>query len=121
MPTPWPFAVTSGSGVSYGFPFAFEVWIDHEGIAYGTFSGSVPGTSGPLVLEGSVTCAWIEGKIGVFAGRSTATGTDFTIMVSDGPDGMIIGTGRPGCDTTGFGDPTSLPITGGYIHVIPEP
>ena len=42
-------------------------------------------------------------------------------MVSDRPDGMTIGTGSPDCDTTGFGDAASLPITDGDILVIPEP
>jgi hypothetical protein len=41
-------------------------------------------------------------------------------MVSDRPDGMIIGTGRPDCDTTGFGDPAGLPITDGDIVVMPR-
>jgi hypothetical protein len=115
-------ATITGSGLSKGLPFNFQVWIDHSDVAHGTFSGSVPSSAGgALVIEGAVTCAWIDGNIGVFGGRSEATGTDFTVMVSDRPDGMIIGTGRFGCDTTGFGDPAGLPITDGDILVIPEP
>jgi hypothetical protein len=121
LPTPWPMAVMSGTGTADGYPFTFQVWIDHEDVAHGSFSGKVRGESGPVLLEGPVSCAWIRGTTGVFGGRSTMTDTDFTIMVSDGPDGMIIGTDRPGCDTTGFGDPASLPISDGQIHVIPEP
>ena len=114
-------AVMDGTGTAYGYPFTFQVWIDHEGVAHGTFSGAVAGASGPVLIDGPATCAWIQGNVGAFGGRSTVSDTGFTVMVSDGPDGMIIGTGRPGCDTSGFGDPASLPITEGQIHVIPEP
>jgi len=114
-------AVMTGSGLSKGLPFTFQVWIDHSDVAHGTFSGTVPSPTGTLVIEGPVTCAWIEGNIGVFGGRTEPAETDFTVMVSDRPDGMIIGTGRFGCDTNGFGDPASLPITAGDILVSPEP
>ena len=78
-------------------------------------------SGGALVIEGPVTCAWIDRNIGVFGGRDDATASDFTVMVSDRPDGMIIGTGRFACDTTGFGDPASLPISDGDILIAPEP
>jgi hypothetical protein len=118
-PTPSPFGTISGIGHLDGRPFTIDVWIDHEGGAHGLFDGSVVGASGPLHVTGPVTCAWIEGNIGVLGGR--ADWTDFVVMVSDRPNGMIIGTGRPGCDITGFGDPASSPTTDGDIHVIPEP
>ncbi len=118
-PTPWPFATISGIGHLEGRPFTIDVWIDHEGGAHGVFDGSVADPSGPNHVTGAVTCARIDGNTGVFGGR--ADWTDFVVMVSDRPNGMIIGTGRPDCDTTGFGDPASSPTTDGDIHVIPEP
>jgi hypothetical protein len=114
-------ATMTGSGLSGGLPFSFQVYIDHSGVAHGTFSGSVASPTGELALDGVVSCGWVEGNLGVFGGRSDATAIDFVVMVSDRPDGMIIGTRRPACDVTGFGDPAGLPITDGDITVIPEP
>ena len=42
----------------------------------------------------------------------------FTVMVSDGPDGIIIANGRPHCGTSGLGVPGSLAISSSQIVVI---
>jgi hypothetical protein len=61
-------------------------------------------------FRGDVECGWVSGNLGVFGGLMD--GADpafpdsyFTVMVSDGPDGIIIGNGRPQCGVDGFGDP----------------
>jgi hypothetical protein len=70
-----------------------------------------------LSLTGKIACGSVAGNRAILGGRSD-TGVDFVLMVSDGPDGIIFGTGRPNCDTTGFGDPASLPLSTGNIRVI---
>ena len=76
-----------------------------------------------VLIRGDVDCGWVAGTIGVLGGLIDGADPDspdsyFTVMVSDGPDGLIIGTGRPDCGTTGFGVPGSLPISSGEIVVI---
>jgi hypothetical protein len=114
-------AVISGDGTSSdGLPFLFAVSIDHSGVPHGRFSGSVPGAP-PSAIEGNATCASITGNIGVIGGLIDGSTVGFVVVVSDQPDGMIIGIGRDNCDTTGIGDPSTAPILEGRTHVIPEP
>jgi hypothetical protein len=73
--------------------------------------------SPPRAHSYRIRCGSFHGNIAVVGGTSDI-GVDFVLMVTDDPDGIIVGTFRPNCDTTGFGDPASLPLSSGFIKVI---
>ena len=103
-----------GKGERDTTSFNFTAVITPAGDAHGHFKAVLSGTS----ISGKITCGSVVGNVGVFGGQMADTEDDFTIMVNDEPDGIIIGTGRPNCDTSGFGDPGTLPITAGTIRVV---
>jgi hypothetical protein len=111
-----------GNGTRGTVTFSFSAVIK-AGTASGTFDATNPGV---WTYQGSVTCGHVvtlpDARAGaVFGGTSTDSSgvtTNVTFEVSDSPDGLIIGSGSTSpCDTTGFGDPTSLPITSGDIQI----
>jgi hypothetical protein len=63
----------------------------------------------------------VSGDIAVFGGLVTDSNgwtTNAVFKVSDNPDGIIVGEGSTTpCDPSGLGDPTSLPITTGFIKI----
>ena len=102
-----------GSGKRGAVEFRFHVVVTPAGNAEGEYYEVNPGVA---TFRGRVDCGWVSGNIGVFGGVIDGTDDTFTIMVSDDPDGIIIGTGRPNCDTSGFG--VLIPITEGEITVV---
>lgn len=101
-----------GKGARGNVTFSFDVTIEPSGRAVGTFFANAPGIVG---TKGNVHCGSVNGHIGVFGGVIDGTGNPFTIMVSDEPDGIIIGIGQPDCNTSGFLTP--VPITEGEITI----
>jgi hypothetical protein len=101
-----------GKGARGSVTFSFDVTIGSSGRAVGTFYANAPGIVG---TKGNVHCGSVNGHIGVFGGVIDGTGNPFTIMVSDEPDGIIIGIGQPDCNTSGFLTP--VPITEGEITI----
>ncbi len=111
-----------GSGVRNNTTFDFRVVISPSGSTSGRFESTLMSNTG-FPVAGDVDCGWVKGNVGVFGGQiegadPASLDSHFTIMVSDGPDGMIIGNGQPDCGTDGFGVPDSLPISSGDIVVI---
>jgi len=111
-----------GDGLRDSVAFEFHVILTPSAEVVGRFDSTLMSNAGVL-FQGDVDCGWVSGNIGVFGGLMD--GADpaspdgyFTIMVSDGPDGIIFGNGQPQCGTYGFGDPRSLPISMGQIVVI---
>jgi hypothetical protein len=127
------FTLVVALGVVAGSSAAGRVGVNGDGTrGTATFSFSVVlkagAVSGPFSFDnglgtsysGNATCGSVSGNIAIFGGTATDNSgrtTDAVFEVSDNPDGLIFGTGRPACDTTGFGDPTSLPITSGSIRI----
>ena len=112
----------TGNGRRESVAFEFHVVLTPSGKVVGRFDSNLMSNIGVLI-RGDVDCGWVTGNIGVLGGLMDGADPDsidsyFTVMVSDGPDGIIIGTGRPDCGTTGFGAPGSLPISSGEIVVI---
>jgi hypothetical protein len=112
----------TGNGLRGSVAFGFHVILPQFGKAVGRFDSSLKGNVGVLI-RGDVDCGWVKGSIGVLGGLMdgadpASPNSYFTVMVSDGPDGIIIGTGRPRCGIDGFGDPRTLAISSGEIVVI---
>jgi len=112
----------TGKGMRGSVAFAFRVALPQSGKVVGRFDSTLMSSSG-VQIRGAVDCGWVKGKIGVLGGlmdgaNPASPNSYFMVMVSDGPDGIIIGTGRPRCGIDGFGDPRSLPISSGEIVVI---
>ena len=105
--------VVIGHGERANAVFSFTAVFTPSGKINGRARVEVPG----LGFTGRIECGSIHGNIAVVGGTSDS-GLDFVLMLSDNPDGIIVGTGRPNCDTTGFGDPASLPLASGFIKVI---
>ena len=101
--------LTIGKGERGTVVFEFKVIQSSSKQVQGHFFASGPfGT-----LEGPVTCFSLNGNTAVFGGST------FTVMALDNPfdtDGMIF-RGAGNCNTSGFGDPSTLPITKGNIVV----
>jgi hypothetical protein len=74
-----------------------------------------------LSFTGTATCGSVSGNIAVFGGQVTDSfgwTTNAVFEVSNNPDGIIVGEGSTTpCDTSGFGDPTSVPISSGSIKI----
>jgi Tol biopolymer transport system component len=112
----------TGNGRRDSVAFEFHVVLTPPGKVVGRFDSNLMSNI-DVLIKGDVDCGWVAGNIGVFGGLMDgadpdATQSYFTVMVGDGPDGIIIGTGRPDCGTTGFGVPGSLAISSGEIVVI---
>jgi hypothetical protein len=112
----------TGSGQRDGVAFEFHVVLNPSGTAIGRFDSSLMSNIGVL-FQGDVDCGWVSGNIGVLGGLMdgadpASPDSYFTVMVSDGPDGIIIGNGRPQWGIDGFGDPRGLPISSGEIVVV---
>jgi hypothetical protein len=112
-----------GRGVKGPVTFAFAAVVSQSGQAAGRFDSNLVVSQVGVPIRGNVTCGWVRGNIGVIGGLMD--GADprfatsyFTVMVSDGPDGIIFGNGQPQCGTYGFGVPSSLPISAGQIMVV---
>ncbi len=117
----WRHSGMLGRGWRGSIFFRFNAVVISNGQAAGWFNSNLIDRTGVLVA-GQISCGWVSGNVGVLGGLMAGADPGspesfFTVMVSDGPDGIIIGTGRPHCDTTGFGVPGSLPITAGQITV----
>ena len=101
-----------GGGTRGDVTFEFLAVITPSGNATGRVSLSLLPSS-----EAKISCGSVSNKTAVIGGTD-AIGRPFTIAMRDDPDGVIFGSKAFPCDTTGFGDPGSLPITSGYIAVV---
>ena len=111
-----------GDGLRGRVAFEFHAVLTPSAKVVGRFDSTLMSNVGVL-FQGDVDCGWVSGNIGVFGGLMdgadpASPNGHFTIMVSDGPDGIIIGNGRPQCGTGGYGDPRTLTISSGEIVVI---
>ncbi|MGH2757720.1 MAG: hypothetical protein ACRDI3_08030 [Actinomycetota bacterium] len=82
----------------------------------GGMNGRVDLASPFFEAKFKIDCGWTDGSIAVLGGHD-ANAVAWVVMVSDNPDGLIVGNGRD-CDTTGFGNPSSLAITSGDISIV---
>jgi len=105
--------VVPGSGERGPLGFQFTAVFTPSGAIHGHARINIEGD----VTSGRVTCGSVDGGQAVFGG-TTRDGVDFVLAVNDEPDRIIFGTGRPDCDTTGFGDPASLPLSSGEIRFV---
>ena len=112
----------AGNGTRASVEFAFRVVLTPSGNATGRFDSTLMSNIG-LPFQGTVDCGRVSGNIGVLGGLIDGGNPDsinsrFTVMVSDGPDGIIVGNGQPNCGTEGYGAPQGLPISSGDIAVV---
>lgn len=105
--------VAFGRGQRPNVDFAFDAVLGASGAVDGRASVDVGGLS----FAGDIDCGSVSGDLAILGGTSDSGAVEFVLMVSDDPDGIIVGTGRPNCDTTGFGNPASLPLSNGNIFV----
>lgn len=107
--------VVLGSGERGSVTFKFHAVFTPSGRINGTFFADNPEFPDRYPITGKIDCGWVADDIGVFGGTDTTSGEQFTVQVSDEPDGLVFGTKRPNCSTVGFGSP--IPITEGRIRI----
>jgi hypothetical protein len=108
--------VLLGSGERGVVTFKFTVVFTPSGKLNGTFFADNPDYPNIYPITGNIDCGWVAGDTAVFGGTDKTSGEGFTVLISDDPDGLTFGDGRPNCLTSGFGG--AIPITEGRIRII---